>query len=323
LGEQDFSTAKNPSREKTERTLEEYLEAAGSSRACGLLCVARMSAKRFFILAAALPFACACSDGDDDNAAGTGGASATSGAGNFANAGTAGGGAVAGAGASATDDDALVVPRDITVVPLAGGTGDLGFIALTLRDGPMGLEAYAALKNNGVMAACSGGLTLQLFDENQQTLGANISGLLSQHLYRFTDDTGGVAACVGPGDVTMAAVFFGTDIARDDVAFVEYSSTYFARDATPIDGFTVTQLESVSVAAGTSFKGTFDNGLDMTVNTPSVVVFPVNRVGRPLAMAIAQGTDPVPTGGTWAFQTDAVDAAGTDQAAYPTAVLPN
>jgi len=254
---------------------------------------------------------------------GASGALAASGAGNIATGGAAGGALAGGSGAGSTDDDALIVPRDVVALPLAGGTGDLGFIALTLHDGAMGLEAYAALKNDGDMAACSGGLTLQLFDKNQQTLGANIGGLLSQHLYRFTDGTGAVAACVGPGDVTMAAVFFGPDIARDDVGFVEYSSTYFALDVTPIDGFAVTQLQSVTVAGGTSFTGTFGNGFDMTVNTPSVVVFPVNRVGRPLAMATADGTDPVPPGGSWTFQTGVVDTAGSDQVAYPTAVLPN
>jgi hypothetical protein len=288
-----------------------------------------MAARCFLIFSAALSFVLGCSSGDDDhasNAAGTGGASgttATSGAGNIANGGSAGGTPAGGAGAGSTDDDALVVPRDVMVLPLAGGTGDLAFVALTLRDGPMGLEAYVALKNDGTMAACSGGLTLQLFDKNQQTLGANIGGLLSQHLYRFTDGTGTVAACVGPGDVSMAAVFFGPDVARDAVGFVEYSSTYFALDVTPIEGFTVTQLESVTLAGGTSFTGTFGNEFDMTVNTPSVVVFPVSRVGRPLAMATASGTEPVPAGGSWSFQTNSVDAAGNDQVAYPTAVLPN
>ncbi len=288
-----------------------------------------MAAKCFLIFFAALSCVLGCSGGDDDhasNVAGMGGASgatAASGAGNFANAGTSGGAPAGGAGAGSTDDDALVVPRDVVVLPLAGGTGDLGFVALTLRDGPLGLEAYAALKNEGDMAACSGGLTLQLFDKNQQTLGANIGGLLSQHLYRFTDGTGTVAACVGPGDVSMAAIFFGPEVARDDVGFVEYSSTYFALDVTPIDGFTVTGLESVTLAGGTSFTGTFSNGFDMTVNTPSVVVFPVSRVGRPLAMATASDTASVPSGGSWSFQTNSVDVVGNDGVAYPTAVLPN
>jgi hypothetical protein len=285
-----------------------------------------MRATRWFVLAAAFPFALGCSGGDDEhasNAGGVGGAATSAGAGALANGGTTGGMPEGGTSASSPDDDALVVPRDVTVLPLAGGTGDLTFVALTLRDGPNGLEAYAAVRNDGAMAACSGGLTLQLFDHGQQTLAANIGGLLSQHLYRFDDGTGTVAACVGPGDVSMATVTFGPDVTRDEVGFVEYSSTYFALDVTPIDGFTVTELQSVEVAAGTSFTGTFENGFAMTVNTPSVVVFPVNRVGRPLATASALGSEPVPPGGTWSFQTNAVDTPGSARVAYPTAVLAN
>lgn len=288
-----------------------------------------MAAKCFCILAAALPLLFGCSSGDDDqavNGAGGGGSgttAATSGAGNIANGGSAGGAPAGAAGGGMAADDALVVPADVMVMPLSGGTGDLTFVALTLSSGPDGIEAYAALRNSGDMAACSGGLTLQLYDKNQQPLGANIGGLLSQHLYRFTDGSNTVAACIGPGDLTMATVGgFSPDIALEDVGFVVYSSTYFALDVTPIDGFTVTQVQSVTNADGTSFTGTFTNGFDMTIDSPSVAVFPVNRVGRPLALATATGMDPLLPGGTWTFETDAVDATGSDSVAYPTAAVP-
>ena len=64
------------------------------------------------------------------------------------------------------------------------------------------------------------------------------------------------------------------------------------------------------------------NDLGSTVSGPSVAVFPVNRVGRPLGMATASATIDLPPGGTWTFQTDAVDDPGVDQVAYATGTVP-
>lgn len=295
-----------------------------------------MPAKRFFIVAATLPLFLGCSSATPDHA-GSGGA--TGGAGGLAAAGagntgaTVGGasgapgvgaagtpGVLVGTSGNASPEDELVVPQALNVMPLSGGNGDLDMLAFTLHQDANGTEAYASLRNDGDLPACTAGLSIQLFDKNQQTLTASIGALLSQHLYRFTDGSGTVAACAGPGDVMMGAI---TDLPADlvlaDVGFVVYSCMYFALDLTPIDGFSVSPLQSATLGDGsTVFTGTFTNGVDMPIANPSVTVFPVNRVGRPLGATTALGTDAVAPGGTWSFETPPIQTSGADAVAFPT-----
>ena len=87
-------------------------------------------------------------------------------------------------------------------------------------------------------------------------------------------------------------------------------------DVTPVGGLAVTGVEAITSGEGTAYTGTVVNDLAATLNDPSVTVFPVNRVGRPLGMATASTTLALPPGGTWTFQTDAVDDPGVDQVAY-------
>lgn len=219
-------------------------------------------------------------------------------------------------------DDALIVPEDLTVTALPGGNGVLNVIALTLRKGPTSTELYAALRNDGDVPACHAALAVELYDRSQQSLAAGINGLLTQHFYRLTDGSDAIAACVGPGDVTMAAVTdLPSDIVIEDVGYVVYRCPYFALDVVPIDGLAISQVKTVTGGAGTAYTGTLLNGLDVAVRDPSATVFSVNRVGRPLGVAIASGTAQVPPGGSWAFETGPVDTPGTGHAAYPAAAI--
>jgi hypothetical protein len=219
-------------------------------------------------------------------------------------------------------DDALIVPEDLSVTALAGGNGVLEVIALTLRKGPSNTELYAALRNEGDTPACSAAFSVELFDRSEQSLAAGINGLLAQHFYRRTDGSNTIAACVGPGDVTMAAVTdLPSELAIEDVGSIVYRCPYFALDVVPIDGITIRQVKRVTSGAGTAYLGTFVNGLDVAVSSPSVTVFPVNRVGRPLGVATSSGTVEIAPGGSWAFETNAVDAAGVDHFAYPAGAL--
>ncbi|AUX20322.1 hypothetical protein SOCEGT47_007900 [Sorangium cellulosum] len=215
-------------------------------------------------------------------------------------------------------DDALIVPEDLTVMALPGGNGVLNVIALTLRKGPTNTELYAALRNDGDVPACSAAVSVELYDKAQRSLASGINGLLTQHYYRLTDGSGAIAACVGPGDVTMAAVTdLPSDIVIEDVGYVVYRCPYFALDVVPIDGLTVTQVKAVTGGAGTAYTGMLLNELDVAVSNPSVTVFSANRVGRPLGVAFASGTVQIPPGGSWAFETDTVDTPGPAHAAYP------
>jgi hypothetical protein len=221
-----------------------------------------------------------------------------------------------------TGDAALIVPEGLTVTALAGGNGVLDLIALTLRKGPSSTEVYAALRNDGDVPACAAAVSVELFDKTEQSLAAGIGGLLTQHFYRRTDGSGSIAACVGPGDVTMATVMdLPPDLVIEDVGYVVYRCPYFALDVVPIGGLTISQVKRVPGSDGTAYTGTLINGLDVAVSNPSVTVFPVNRVGRPLGMAIGSGTVVVPPGDSWAFETNTVGATGVDHVAYPAGAL--
>lgn len=224
--------------------------------------------------------------------------------------------------AGSPGDDAPIVPEGLTVAALPGGNGVLELTGLTLRKGPSNTELYAALRNTGAIPACHAAISVELYDRAEQSLAAGISGLLTSHFYRLTDGSGTIAACVGPGDVTMAAITdLPADIVLEDVGYVIYRCPYFALDVVPIAGLRIGQVGSVAGSAGTAYTGTLVNGLDVTVSNPSVTVFPVNRVGRPLGVATASGTVELPPGGHWPFETNAVHTPAADQAAYPAAAL--
>ena len=71
------------------------------------------------------------------------------------------------------------------------------------------------------------------------------------------------------------------------------------------------------------YTGKVTNGLDVAVSAPAVAIFPVNRVGRPLGQATSSAIVDIPPGGSWAFETSAVDDLGVDYLAYPTAAILN
>ena len=57
------------------------------------------------------------------------------------------------------------------------------------------------------------------------------------------------------------------------------------------------------------------------MSAPTVTIFPVNRVGRPLGAATASSTIDIPPGGSWSFETSPVDDLGVDYVAYPAASI--
>lgn len=258
--------------------------------------------------------------GGSSAAGGTSGA-----AGSFPNlAGTAGvssSGGAAGAGGE-LGDGTLIVPPGLTIRPLEGGNGVLNLIALTLQRGSTHTEVYAALRNDGQVYACSGALSVELFDHAEQSLAAGIGGLHSQRLYRIDDELGNVTSCVAPGDVTMAAVTeLPAGIAIDEVGLIVYRCPYFELQVEPFGGLTVMDTRSVSLGSGIVYTGTLVNALDVAVTHPSVTVFPLNRAGRPLAAAVGQGDVQLEPGDSWVFQTNAVPMPGSSFVAFPAAAL--
>jgi len=215
-------------------------------------------------------------------------------------------------------DDALISPVGLAVAPHASGCGMLSLVALTLRPGPDRAELFAALKNGGDEPACSPAFSLNLFDESGQSLAMAVGGLLVQHFYELADGSGTVAACVAPGDTTMIAFTdLPAEVTADGVGRIEYWCNFWALQVSPIEGLSVSRVQAVAERTGVSYRGTLANRLATAVSAPSVAVFPLNRVGRPLGVALSRtGTELAP-GSSWSFETNVVDEAGVAQAAYP------
>ena len=291
-----------------------------------------MLTKALLVLAAAALFPFACSSGAQESDAGSnGGGAGVAGARALGGEGGAaapdGGSDAGGTTGGQTGDDALIVPQGLDVSLEPGGAGVLALYALTLRDGPDGLELYAALTNDGDVPACDAALKVTLYDTAGQPLGNFINGLDTKSFYLYTlpDGSTTIAACAKPGDVTMTEIAtLAPDILVADVGQVVYYYSYFALDAVLIDGLTITQVNTVTSNAGTAtYTGTVVNELDQAVTNPSIRVFPLNSVGRPLGVAKGGDASQIPAAGTWTFQTDAVDTPGVDWAAFPAASFSN
>jgi hypothetical protein len=227
---------------------------------------------------------------------------------------------------TADDNDALIVPRGVQVMLEEGGAGQLELYGLTLRDEPDGLHIYAALNNTGYIQACDAALKVTLNDKAGQPLGNFINGLDTRNFYLYTlpDGSTTIAACVSVGDMAMTEIdTMATDIKVADVGQVVYYYSYFALDAVPIDGLTVTTVNATAGNGATTYTGTVLNKLNVTASNPSIRVFPLNKVGRPLGVAGGTDGSQVPPGGTWTFQTDAADATGVSYAAFPAADFGN
>ncbi|HKU38325.1 MAG TPA: FxLYD domain-containing protein [Polyangiales bacterium] len=200
---------------------------------------------------------------------------------------------------------------------LPGGNGVLEVFALTLRKGPSHSELYAALRNEGDVPACDAALSVELFDREEQSIAAGITGLLTQRFYRLTDDSGSIAACVGPGDVTMAAVTdLPVELELADVGHVVYRCPYFALDVVEVPGLRIERARS----SGRVHSGTLVNDFDVAVSHPSVSVFALSRAERPLGVAIATEAIELAPGARWSFTAQLRDAAD-DYAAYPAAAI--
>lgn len=219
-------------------------------------------------------------------------------------------------------DDRSTVPEGLAVTALPGGNGVLELTALSLREGPVGLELYAALRNVGDKPACHAALAVELFDKAEQSLAAGIVGLLSQRFYRLAQDADTIASCVAPGEVTMAALLeLSSEVALEDVAHVTYRCPYFALDVRPSAGLEVSPLQRVARGGAAVYVGTLQNNLNAAIEAPSVSVFPTTRAGRPLGMVSASAVVTLEPGDSWAFETSAFETQAVDQLAFPAAAV--
>jgi hypothetical protein len=223
-------------------------------------------------------------------------------------------------GASA--DERLFVPEGLPNTEVGGGDEGLNLVAFTLQQGANGPELYAAVRNDGETPLCNAGLVVNFFDGAGLQIATSGVALRTGRLYRLNDDSGTVTACVAPGQVAMAAATDLPDaVVIDDVAYLEHTFPAFGLDVTFLDASAVSSVETVSRGAGSVYRGVLSNLLDAPVHDPSIHIFPLNVVGRPLGVATSSEVIDIPAGGTWAFETTVVEEPGVSPMVFATVKL--
>jgi hypothetical protein len=207
------------------------------------------------------------------------------------------------------------VPEGLANTNLSGSDVGMVLIALTLVNRAAGPELYAAMRNDDVVPVCNAGLVTYFLDKTGYVFATDGEGLEGGALYRLP--SGPIVTCIEPGEVAMAASPDLLDtIVIDQIGSLQHQFQYFILDGiVPIGRLTVSDVKVVTTASGSAFTGTMTNGLDSTVSSPTVSVFPLNAVGRPLGVATASATVSIPAGGTWTFETSAVTDPGVATAA--------
>ncbi len=224
--------------------------------------------------------------------------------------------------AGAPGDDLLFVPDGLPNTPREGEVGvTLKLVAFTLVQGVTGPELYAAVRNDGAAPSCNAGMLTDFIDKAGQTVATAGTGLPSKQLYRLDANT--IIGCIDPGEMGMsAATSLPAEVVIGEIGSLRHTFPTFGVDGiVPVAGFTVGQVETVAKGAATAYRGRLTNVLDVTVSAPSVTIFPVNRVGRPLGAATSSATTDIPPGGSWSFETSTVNDSGVDYVAYPAASI--
>ena len=219
-------------------------------------------------------------------------------------------------------DDLLFVPEGLPNANVNGTDVGLVLAAFTLAQGATGPELFAAVRNDGDAPACQPGMTVDFYDQADQRVSSAGGVLQSGRLYQLDDGT--IIPCIAPGQTAMAAATALPDaIVIDELGHLEHLFPAFVLDGiVPVAGLAVSGVAAVATDAGHVYTGQLTNGLDVTVRAPQVLVFPVNRVGRPLGVAMSRGTADLPAGGSRTFETSSVDTFGVDFVAFPVASIP-
>jgi hypothetical protein len=224
---------------------------------------------------------------------------------------------------AAQGDQRHFVPDSVSVSEHVGNNSVFAVTDFTLLQGSSGLEFYAAIRNAGEIVTCNTSFSIELRDQNDEVVAAGVSGLMAKRFYRFGENAGPVAGelagCVAPGDVTKVAIqSLSLDPANAEVKSVVFSTNSWGNlDLVEIAGVSLTGVSAVTQANGVAYKGSLVNKLDTTLSNPTVAVYPVNAVGRPLGVAYGGSAVEVSPGGNWAFETSTVADPGVSFDAYP------
>jgi hypothetical protein len=268
-----------------------------------------------------------CSDDADAGAAGSGGSSAAGGAGSGTggqaggDGGSAGDG-VAGSGGSSPSDTTLFspdIPRQYVGTVIEPG---MEIIALTIREDEYSDAVWlAAVENTSTDALCAVNMDVTFLDSGGAEIASG-SGILEVPLHRGSDGTGSLVRCLGPGQIGMTVGAY-TLQAEDvpNVASMNYDfGALILVDAVPTNDITVTGVQIVDQGSGRyQFTGALNNDSTTPVTNPSVSIFGVNSVGRPLAEAGDIELTTVSAGSAWQFSTTSFSVPVEDYVAFPDA----
>jgi hypothetical protein len=215
------------------------------------------------------------------------------------------------------------VPESVSASQRVGNNSAFDVTAFSLLPGSDGLDLYAAVKNAGDGVACNTSFSLELRDADDQVVAAGVSGLMARRFYRFADDAGPpagtIAGCLAPGDLSKVTVKgLSLDPPNADVrSVVYYTNSWSNLDLVAIAGVSLAGVSAVTRAGSVAYEGSLINGLDTTLSNPTVAVYPVNAVGRPLGVAYGGSAIELAPGGNWHFETNTVTDAGVGFDAYP------
>jgi hypothetical protein len=220
-------------------------------------------------------------------------------------------------------DDQLFVPAGLPNTTTDTQGGWLTLVAFTLVQEASAPALYVAVRNDGQAPACNVGMLTDLFDKAGYLVASAGDAVWSRQHYRLDPDV--MFDCIDPGQIAMAAsTNLPADLVIAELGSLRHSFPGFiVPDIVAVDGPSVSGVKVVTKDAGTSYTGTFTNGFEVPVSAPTVRVFPVNRVGRPLGMATSSTTTDVPPGGSLTFETSPVDDPGIDYEAYAAATPGN
>jgi hypothetical protein len=261
----------------------------------------------------------ACSRTNRDNSTGTFGSQAGA------------GGAKGGDGSNSADvtaggdgDDLLFVPNGLLNTNLDGDrAGGLKLVAFTLVREAKGLNLYGAVKNEGATPVCEAGMTTYFIDKTDQVVTSAGSVLQSKQFYRLDD--GVIVRCIAPGQIAMgAATDLPNDIVIEKLGYLQHRFPAFMIDGiVPVEALDVSEVQAIAKGDGKRYTGKVISRFDKTVTDPSLAIFPMNRVGRPLGVATSKTTTELPPGSSWSFETTDVADLGVGNVAYASARFPS
>lgn len=183
---------------------------------------------------------------------------------------------------------------------------DIEVLAFTLREDDVFGEQYlVAFRSTSVdRELCAIDVTTRFFDSGGASV-ALAQGSVETPIARAA--SGGLTNCLGPGQLGMQAAPLEL---MDGARLSDITSARWELAATErTDVVASTELEVTNVAAvptgfgGYEYTGQLQNRTSSSVNDPSVSIFGVNAVGRPLFESSDVELTTIAPSSAWTFQT--------------------